>query len=144
MGKLPFLGKAGVTNGESGVGTLRGPVMRLEGRVALVTGASRGRCRAIGLALGRVGASVALLARSRDELEEVSRRIGTDHSLVVPADLADLTQVRAAVETTVGQFGRIDVLVNNAALSSRRVGAHPQRVERRVPLLPPGSRRRRP
>jgi short-subunit dehydrogenase len=92
--------------------------VRLSGKVALVTGASRGIGREIALALGRSGASVALVARSRAALEGVAATIGADRALVAPADLSDLAQVRAAVEQTLNRFGRIDVLVNNAGMLS--------------------------
>ena len=89
---------------------------RLEGRVALVTGASSGLGRATATALARAGADVALVARSREELEgaeeEVSR-IGR-RTLVLPADLASEAETSGAVERTVEAFGRVDVLVNAA------------------------------
>ncbi len=92
--------------------------MKLDGRIALVTGASRGIGRAIALALGRAGASVALVARNRDQLAEVAARVGGERALVVPADLADLGQLRGVVDATLTRFGRIDVLVNNAGIAS--------------------------
>src|SRR5215467_6496928 len=96
--------------------------MKLGGRVALVTGASRGIGREVALALGRAGALglgragalVALVARDRGRLEAVAATIGREQSLVVPADLADLAQVRGAFDAVVARFGRVDVLVNNA------------------------------
>jgi len=91
--------------------------MRLAGKVALVTGASRGIGREVALSLGRAGASVALLARNRSLLEAVASELGPDRSLVVPVDLADLTQVQQAFGTVVDHFGRLDVLVNNAGIA---------------------------
>ena len=92
--------------------------MRLNGRIALVTGASRGIGREIALALGRAGAVVALVARDRNQLDEVAVQIGGERSLVIVADLADLGQLRTVVDATIARFGRIDVLVNNAGIAS--------------------------
>jgi short-subunit dehydrogenase len=89
--------------------------MRIEGKVALVTGASRGIGREIALALGRRGASVVLVARDRAKLEGTASAIGADRTLVTPADLSDLGQTRAAFEAAIQRFGRVDILVNNAA-----------------------------
>lgn len=94
--------------------------MRLRGRTALVTGASRGIGREVALALGRAGVSVALVARGRDQLEAVAAEIGQDRAVAVPADLADPEQVQAAYEAAVERFGRIDILVNNAGLLADR------------------------
>ncbi|MCP3805264.1 SDR family oxidoreductase [Allokutzneria sp. A3M-2-11 16] len=88
----------------------------LEGRTVLVTGASRGIGRAIALACAEVGADVALLARGTDALREVAEiveKLGR-RALVLTCDAGDEDQVRAAVADTVAQFGRLDVLVNNA------------------------------
>jgi 3-oxoacyl-[acyl-carrier protein] reductase len=92
--------------------------MRLDGRVALVTGASRGIGRQIALELGRKGAAVALVARNRAALESAADDIGRDRALAVPADLADLAAVRAAHAAALERFGRIDVLVNNAGITA--------------------------
>jgi short-subunit dehydrogenase len=90
--------------------------MRIDGRIALVTGASRGIGRALALALGRSGASLALVARNHEQLDAVAEQIGRERALVVPADLADLEHVRGVVDATTARFGRIDVLVNNAGV----------------------------
>jgi NAD(P)-dependent dehydrogenase (short-subunit alcohol dehydrogenase family) len=88
----------------------------LEGKAALVTGASSGLGRATVLALARAGADVALVARSRGELEsakdEVSK-IGR-RALTLPVDLASEAETAGAVGRTVEALGRIDVLVNAA------------------------------
>jgi short-subunit dehydrogenase len=86
----------------------------LTGRVALVTGASRGIGREVALALARAGASLALVARDRAALELVAARIGADRALVLPADLIDLDALPGVVEATRARFGRVDILVNNA------------------------------
>jgi len=89
---------------------------RLEGKVALVTGASSGLGRAASIALARAGADVALVARSQQELdsakEEISK-IGC-RALVLPVDLASEDETTRAVARTVEALGRIDVLVNAA------------------------------
>ena len=89
---------------------------RLEGTVALVTGASSGLGRATAIALARAGADVALVARSEEELEGAEQEVSRmgRRALVLPTDLADAGETAAAVERTVGEFGRVDVLVNAA------------------------------
>jgi NAD(P)-dependent dehydrogenase (short-subunit alcohol dehydrogenase family) len=88
----------------------------LEGKAALVTGASSGLGRATAISLARGGADVALVARSQQELdsakEEVSK-IGC-RALTLPVDLAGEAETAAAVGRTVEALGRIDVLVNGA------------------------------
>ncbi len=91
--------------------------LELEGKTALVTGASRGIGRAIAGALAREGASVALAARDKTALEtavaEIRRETGRE-PLAVAADLARLEDVRRVVDAVKGRLGRIDILVNNA------------------------------
>jgi 3-oxoacyl-[acyl-carrier protein] reductase len=91
----------------------------LEGKVALVTGAGRNIGRAIALALADGGAFVLVNARTnRDEADAVAREIeakgGT--ALVHIGDVADASAVQAMADAALKQFGRIDILVNNAAL----------------------------
>src|ERR1700733_12699612 len=91
----------------------------LTGKVAIVTGAGRNIGRAIALALADGGASVVVNARSnRAEAEAVAREIGAagGKALVNIGDVADPTSVQAMVDAAVKNFGRIDFLVNNAAL----------------------------
>lgn len=92
--------------------------MTLQNKIALVTGASRGIGRSIALALAREGARVVLAARSTRELEDAAgeiRRMNTEAS-VVPVDMRDEQQIRAMIHAAVKQFGRIDILINNAGL----------------------------
>lgn len=90
----------------------------LEGRTALVTGASRGIGAAIARALDRAGARVALAARSVDALEAVAAQLGNE-SVVLVTDLADPDEpARLAAEAS-ERLGRVDVLVNNAAVAAR-------------------------
>ena len=88
----------------------------LEGRTALVTGASSGLGRATAIALAHAGADVALVARSAEELEsarEEASKTGS-RALALPTDLAKEDEAAWAVGQTVEAFGRIDVLVNAA------------------------------
>lgn len=95
----------------------------LENRVALVTGSARNIGREIALAFGRGGASVVVHAKSsRADAEataEAVREAG-GRALVVLADLAEPAACRALVEEAVSAFGRLDILVNNAALRGDR------------------------
>jgi 3-oxoacyl-[acyl-carrier protein] reductase len=89
------------------------------GKVAIVTGAGRNIGRAIALALARGGASVLVNARSnRTEAEAVAREIEAlgGKALVHIGDVADAASMQAMADAAVGHFGRIDILVNNAAL----------------------------
>jgi NAD(P)-dependent dehydrogenase (short-subunit alcohol dehydrogenase family) len=88
--------------------------LELTGKRALVTGAGRGIGKAVALRLAQEGAQVALLARSRDQLEATAAQLA-GRSLVVPADTIDDAAVRAAVDVVVGAWGGVDVLVNAAA-----------------------------
>jgi NADP-dependent 3-hydroxy acid dehydrogenase YdfG len=88
----------------------------LTGRVALITGASRGIGRAIALRLAQAGARTILAARTEPALVSLADSIqatGTE-VLVVPTDVTDDRQLETLVQTALGKFGRIDILVNNA------------------------------
>ncbi len=89
---------------------------RLDGQVAIVTGAGLGIGRGIAVGLAEAGADVVLAARTRDDLEEVAVLVeGTGRrALVVPTDVTDLGQLEHLVDAAVGEFGRLDVAVNNA------------------------------
>jgi 3-oxoacyl-[acyl-carrier protein] reductase len=90
----------------------------LAGRVAIVTGAGRNIGRAIAIALADAGASVTINGRSNSEaVQSVVREIKGKggRALAVMADVADPAAVERLAAATVGQFGRIDILVNNAA-----------------------------
>ncbi|WP_328397876.1 SDR family NAD(P)-dependent oxidoreductase [Streptomyces sp. NBC_00390] len=91
---------------------------RLEGTVALVTGASSGIGHATALELAREGASVALVGRREDRLTDLAAEISKagGKALVVPADITDAQMAAEAVERTVEGLGRLDTLVNNAGL----------------------------
>ena len=90
----------------------------LEGRVALVTGASRGIGRALAVALGSVGAKVALTARSAETLAEAASAVEAagGETLVLPADVGDPDAAEAVTDAVVEHWGGLDVVVNNAGV----------------------------
>jgi NADP-dependent 3-hydroxy acid dehydrogenase YdfG len=91
---------------------------RLSDTVALVTGASSGIGEATALALAREGATVAIAARRRDRLDVLATRISESGgaALVLEADVAATGEAKHIVERTVTEYGRLDVLVNNAGV----------------------------
>ena len=96
--------------------------MKLEGRVALVTGASQGIGHACALALAREGASIAVAARNQQKLDELVAQIaaagGKASAFVI--DVADEEQVKSGIKSALAQFGKIDILVNNAGCNVRK------------------------
>jgi 2-deoxy-D-gluconate 3-dehydrogenase len=93
--------------------------MRLDGRVAIVTGASRGLGRAMAVALAEAGADVALAARTRPDLEETARLVAATgrRALAVVTDVTAYAQVEALVERTVAELGGLHVVVNNSGIA---------------------------
>jgi NADP-dependent 3-hydroxy acid dehydrogenase YdfG len=91
---------------------------RLDGTVALVTGASSGIGEATARVLAGRGAAVALMARRTDRLEQLAERIAKDggRALVIGGDVTDRAEAREAVDRTVSELGRLDTLVNNAGV----------------------------
>jgi 2-dehydro-3-deoxy-D-gluconate 5-dehydrogenase len=96
--------------------------MRLDGRVALVTGASHGIGEAIALAYAEAGADVALAARTVDDLERVAALVRERgrRALVAPADMRDLGVMTPLVERVVGELGSLDILATVAGVTRRR------------------------
>jgi NAD(P)-dependent dehydrogenase (short-subunit alcohol dehydrogenase family) len=108
----------------------------LQGKVALVTGASQGLGRALALAYAREGASLVVNSRSEEGIRPVAgevEELGVE-VLAVAADVSRGEDVRRLVEGAVGRFGGIDVLVNNAGLLGPRVAIeeYPEEEWRRV------------
>ena len=94
---------------------------RLVGRVTVVAGAGRGIGEGIAVGLAEAGADLALVGRTRSDLERVAeeiRRLGR-RALVVPCDLADVAAIPAAVRQVVDAYGQIDILVNCAGIQRR-------------------------
>ena len=93
--------------------------MKLDGQVAVITGAGRGIGRAIALAYAREGAKLALAARSESELQDAVAAV-SEHgaeAIAVPTDVTRQDDTERLAERAVERFGRIDVLVNNAGIS---------------------------
>jgi len=91
----------------------------LSGKVALVTGGTRGIGHAIARALARAGARVALLARDGGRAQETAKALGDGTGRGYACDVADARQVETVVAAVEQDFGRVDVLVNNAGVFGR-------------------------
>src|SRR5262245_28839558 len=93
--------------------------MNLDGKVAIVTGASSG----IGLACARklvaAGAQVALVARTKKNLDAAVAELGEARAAAFPVDVTDFAALDALVDGVVARFGGVDVLINNAGLNHR-------------------------
>jgi NAD(P)-dependent dehydrogenase (short-subunit alcohol dehydrogenase family) len=93
---------------------------RLDGRVAVVTGASSGLGVAIAVGLAQAGADVVLAARRADRLAQTAHLVEAEgrQALAVPADISDPAACRALADAAFDHFGRLDVLVNNAGIGT--------------------------
>jgi NAD(P)-dependent dehydrogenase (short-subunit alcohol dehydrogenase family) len=94
----------------------------LDGRIALITGASRGLGRAIALALGDAGAKLALVGRDEDKLNETAQQAAQSgaEAAVFVADITEEAQVLGLEQDVIARFGRVDILVNNAGVVGRK------------------------
>ena len=86
---------------------------QFEGKVVMITGASRGIGEAAARLFAEAGAKVALLARGRDEIARIAGEIGPD-AIAVPCDISRYWEVEAAVNACLQAFGKLDILINNA------------------------------
>lgn len=93
--------------------------MTLQGKVAVVTGGSRGIGRAVVTGLAREGAAITLCARDRVLLEKVAAELESSgtQALAVQADVTQASEVEQMVEACVERFGQLDILVNNAGIT---------------------------
>ena len=93
--------------------------MGLQGRVALVTGASQGIGHACALKLAQSGATLALAARSQEKLQELVQQIEAagGKAAAFPLDVGDEAQIKSSFKAVITQFGKIDILVNNAGIT---------------------------
>jgi NAD(P)-dependent dehydrogenase (short-subunit alcohol dehydrogenase family) len=95
---------------------------RLDGKVAVITGAGRGLGKAMALALGAAGARVALVARNVEQLNEVARALhdAGGEGRVFPADVTAEDQVNKLARDVVEDFGKVNILINNAGMNLRK------------------------
>ncbi|MCL7749623.1 SDR family NAD(P)-dependent oxidoreductase [Halalkalibacter alkaliphilus] len=94
----------------------------LSGKVAIVTGGARGLGKGIALALAQAGATVGLISRSEEELQETCNEIieGSGESFYKAVDVRDGDAIKAFVADTISEYGNIDILVNAAGLNVRK------------------------
>ena len=95
---------------------------KLKGRVAVITGASKGLGKAMALALAADGAKIVLIARNAGPLEEAAaevRALGVE-AVAIPADVADEAQVERLRAEVVARFGQVHILINNAGMNLRK------------------------
>lgn len=92
---------------------------QLDGKVAIVTGASRGIGRAISLALAREAVTVVLAARAVDKLKETAEQVTAagGKAQIIPTELTDEQSIKNLVRATSERFGRLDILINNAGIT---------------------------
>jgi len=101
-------------------------MFRLDGKVAIVTGASSGLGVAFAQALAEAGADVVLGARRVERLEETAQLVRDTgrRALLVATDVADPTQCQALVDAAMAEFGHVDILVNNAGVGTAVPATH--------------------
>ena len=87
----------------------------MQGKVVVITGASRGIGADTARVFAAAGAMVALLARSTTDIENLASEIG-ENAVAIPCDVSEYSQVQAAISRVVEQFGRLDVVINNAGV----------------------------
>jgi len=94
--------------------------LNLAGKVATVTGAGRGIGKAISLALAEAGADIVAVARTKEEIEETCREVKAlgRRGIAIPTDVTKAKQVDLMVEKAISNFGKIDILINNAGTAA--------------------------
>jgi NAD(P)-dependent dehydrogenase (short-subunit alcohol dehydrogenase family) len=109
-------------NDHHGPSEFQMPSLRLDGRVALVTGGSRGLGLGMALALAHAGADIVLAARTESELEDAAAKVKDigRQAYALKTDVSDVIAVRAMVRTAAEHFGRLDILVNAAGINIRQ------------------------
>ena len=124
MCKHPRHRTSATTRHRSGIGNVRGVSIldsfRLDGKVAIVTGASSGLGVAFATGLAEAGADIAICARRVERLEETRKRVEElgRRCIAVPADVAEPDDCNRVVAETVEQLGKVDVLINNAGIGT--------------------------
>ncbi len=95
---------------------------KLDGKVAVITGASKGLGKAMALALAAEGAQIALVSRNIEQLNEVGRAVKNagGEARVFQADVAEEDQVRKLERDVTGAFGKVHILINNAGINVRK------------------------
>ena len=95
----------------------------LQGKVTVVTGAGRGLGRVLALALAQVGSDLVLVARHQDEIDRTAKEVRAmgGNVLAIQADVTRQDEIARMVQKALSEFGKIDVLVNNAGLSGAYV-----------------------
>ena len=95
---------------------------KLDGKVAVITGASKGLGKAMALALGAAGASIALVSRNIEQLNQVGRAVkdAGGEARVFQTDVSEEDQVRKLERDVLGAFGRVHILINNAGINIRK------------------------
>jgi len=92
---------------------------RLDNKVAIITGASKGIGKAIALALGQQGAKIVIVSRKQEAVDETAKELSAEgiEAVGIAANMGDFVQIKDLVKKTVEHFGGIDIVVNNAAIN---------------------------
>lgn len=90
--------------------------IKMENRIAVITGASKGIGRSIAYRLGSEGYKLVLIARSTPELQKIQADLGEEKVLIFPADVSDENDVKKIIASTVEKWGSINVMINNAGM----------------------------